>query len=200
MGVSLVPLVVQGAAQCGNLTIHHRRGGHYVGPGCSVRDGRTRQEIQARVVVHPAVPHQAAVAVVRVLAQADVGDHCQVRRSALDGPYGLLDHPIGPIGAGANFVLDGWNAKEEHAGDAQRCDPARLGRDLRHRDLVAARHGPDGPTLPALGHEDGVDEIPAREARLPGQVSQTLGPAQTTVAEEGLRRCAHDHAPPPTRA
>jgi len=44
------------------------------------------QEFEGRVIVHIAVPDDAAVAVIRILAQADISDDRQSRHVFLDRP------------------------------------------------------------------------------------------------------------------
>ena len=57
-----------------------------VGAGLGVGDRRLREQLDRDVVVDLAVADEAAVAVRRVLAQADVGDHGQVRVRLLQRP------------------------------------------------------------------------------------------------------------------
>ena len=62
----------------------------------------------------------AAVAVAGVLAAADVGDEKQVGKARAQPAQGPLDDPVVGEVLGADVVLRGGNAEEDHAGHAER--------------------------------------------------------------------------------
>ena len=68
----------------------------------------------------PSGAQHAAVAVARVLAQAQVGDHQQVRVGGLDRARGELDDPLVVPGAAALLVLGRGQAEQQHRGDPER--------------------------------------------------------------------------------
>ena len=94
---------VERRANRGDHAVQHPAGRDDVRARIGVRDGHLSQNRQRLVVEHiafvqvqmssritPAV-EQAAVAVVRIFAQTDVGDHDQFGQRPFDGGHGLLD-------------------------------------------------------------------------------------------------------------
>jgi hypothetical protein len=111
-----------------------------------VRDGGAYQLIDGRVVHDLAVDHDAAVPVVRVLAEADVGDDEELGQLALDGADRGLHWRFGIVGVRSDVVLVLGNAEEQDAVDAvglRRCGffdrfIDRQVADARHRGHFAA--------------------------------------------------------------
>ena len=78
-----------------------------------------RQHVERGVVRHlAAVVQQAAVPVVGVRAQADVGDHHEIRGGRLDRPHGLLHGTVGGMGCRRLRVLAVGHAEQQHAANA----------------------------------------------------------------------------------
>ena len=125
------------------------------------------------VVVDLAVAaDHAAVAVVGVLAEADVGDHGQAGHLRLDRGDGLLHGAVGAPGAAALSVLVVGQAEQQHRGHAQFMKGARLfdgavdghAADAGHRlDRLAARL--------AEQHEERLDQVLGRKAGLAHEVA-----------------------------
>ena len=86
---------VERRADRADHAVHHAAGSDDVGPGLGVADGLLAEQLERGVVVdiHPAgvVVDHAAVAVIGVFAEADVGDDEQVRRGVLRRLHRLLD-------------------------------------------------------------------------------------------------------------
>jgi len=101
------------------------------------------QQIKGCVVVDRIASDHAAMTVVGVLAQADVGDHHQIGHLVFDGFYSSLHDAVFGIGLRAQSILalwdteqnDGWYAK--FAGLFGRFD------DVIDRQLRMTRHGGD---------------------------------------------------------
>ena len=155
-------------------------------PACTWDRAVRARELQGGVVVHAAVVDDAAVAVVGVLAHADVGGYQHAGVVALDGAHRLLHDALGVVTLGAERVLLGGQAEEQHAADAKLGGLTDLlGHDIQ-RYLVAAGHGLDGlPDSVAVPHEHGVYELPGGEAGLLSQVAQRVRAAQ--AAQAGFR-------------
>ncbi len=66
--------LVERLADGADAAVHHVRRRDDVGAGGGVRDGRSHELLDRRIVGDLVVDDDAAVAVVGVLAQADVGD------------------------------------------------------------------------------------------------------------------------------
>src|SRR4029077_8305027 len=77
-----------------------------VGAGLGVADRRTREQLEAPVVVGVAVDDDAAVAVRRVLAETDVGEEDELREARPERPQRDLDDSVLLPGAGRLLVLD----------------------------------------------------------------------------------------------
>ena len=137
--------------------------------------------------VPPASQH-AAVAVARVLAEADVGDHEQLRDGGLERPDRQLDRPVLVPGARPGFVLLGRQPEQEHGGHSEGRQLARLDHGLGHREPLDARHRRDGrPAVQPLGDEQRRHQRRRAQLGLPHEVAQRAGPAQP--AKPSLWEC-----------
>ena len=158
------PARVEPAADRLDHAVHHAGRGDHVGAGAGVADGLLGQQRQRRVVVdvEPAagLGQRAAVAVVGVLAEAQVGDHQQPGRLPLGDPDRLLDDPVVARGGRAARVLVLRDAEEEDRRDAQL---GHLGDRLAEpveRELVLAGHRRDlPPQVLAVVDEQRIDQV-----------------------------------------
>ena len=155
---------IQGGPDRGDLAVHHRARGDHVRARRRLADGRAGQELEGGVVVDPAAPHDPAVPVVRVLAEADVREDGQVGGGALHGPNRLLDHAVVRVGALRERILLARQAEEDDRRDAEGRELRRLPRDLLDRVTPDAREGRDvcGDRA-VLANEQGLHEV--REIR-----------------------------------
>ena len=78
-----------------------------------------RQQVQRRVVHDVRAVQDAAVAVVGVLAEANVGHDEHLRIRGLDRANRLLRHPVGGVGLRPQRVLGRGQTEEDDARDAQ---------------------------------------------------------------------------------
>ena len=144
--------------------VHHARRGDHVGPGPGVADRLLGQERKRRVVVdvHPAAElgQRAAMAVVGVLAEAEVGDHQEIGRDSPGEPDGLLHDPVVAEGGRAAGVLVLGDAEEDDRRDAQLGGLGdRLAQPVE-RELILARHRGDlAPEVRAVVDEQRVDQV-----------------------------------------
>ena len=143
------------------LAVHHRRRRDDVSARLGLAHGRPGQQLQGRVVVDAAiVDDEAAVAVVGVLAEADVRNHGDIRGGLLDDAHGLLDYPIRLVGLTPHRVLVGRYPEEEDGGYVQLHDRSDLGQEAVERQAVHARHRPDFLlNVAPVGDEDRVYEV-----------------------------------------
>ena len=154
-----------------------------VGAGGRVGDGGLGQQLDRQVVVDGPLADDAAVAVRGVLAHADVGDHDEVGVGLLQRAHRHLDHALVVVGAGAELVLGGGDAEEDHRADADRDQLGRLGDGLGDRQPLDAGHRLDGLAHRlAGGHEHRLDQVLGAQARLADEVAERLGPAQAAQA------------------
>ena len=187
IGVSDRPCSSSARAQRADAAVHHvaRRDG--VGARGGLGDGGAREQLERRVVVDDAVGAQhAAVAVARVLAQAQVGDHEQVGVGALDRARRELDDALVVPRARALLVLGRRQAEQQHRGDAERVRLAGLAHRGVDREVVDARHrGDRRAAAAAVDDEHRVDEVARRELGLAHEVADAGGRAQPAQAGGG---------------
>ena len=88
-------VVVEFAADGGDAAVHHVGGSDDVGAGARVREGLLGEDCERGVVGDFAVFDDAAVAVVGVFAEADVGDDDEIEIGFADGFDGALDDALG---------------------------------------------------------------------------------------------------------
>ena len=96
--------------------------------------------IDGRVVGDLVVDHDAAVAVVRVLAKADVGDHQDVRRFPLDRADGRLHRPLRVVRGRPDVVFVVGEAEQQHALHAGGAGDFDFLDRFVNRQVVHARH------------------------------------------------------------
>ena len=115
--------------------------------------------------------HDAAMAVLHVFAQADIGDDEQLGQLLLQQPHGLLDDAVGGVGAGGFGVFAVGNAEQQHGRHAQLVRAGRLAQQFIRRKLEHAGHGGDGPAqLAARADEQRQDQLGDVQLRLPHQL------------------------------
>ena len=161
-----------------------------VGTRLRLRDGGTGEQLERRVVVDDVIApacrtrdlaHDAAVPVIGVLAQAQVGDHEQLGVSLLDRAGRQLHDAVIVVRARALGVFGRGDPEQQHGGDAELGSAARLNHGRGDREPVDPGQRPDrlAPIQP-LGHEQRVDEIGRGELGLahePAQLARGPQPA-----------------------
>ena len=183
-----VALLVELVADRADPAVHHVAGRDHVGAGLGVGDRGLGEQLDRDVVVDLAVADEAAVAVRGVLAEADVGDHGQVRVGLLQRPDGHLDDALVVVGARARLVLVGGDAEEQDRADAGGGDLGRLGDQLGDREALDAGHRVDVLADALAGDdEQRLDQVRGRQVGLADQVAQRLGAPQAAQACGGER-------------
>ena len=182
---------VEGRADRAHAPVHHVGGRDHVGAGPRVRDRLDGEQLEGRIVVHVAVLHHAAVAVVGVFAETDVGHEDEPRRRLADGAERPRDDAVGVGGAAPARVLPLRHAEEEDGRHAQVPEAAALLGRAIDRALRDARHRRDRLLDPAPGHdEERLHELGRVDARLAHQAAERLAAAETARAVGG--EAAHD--------
>ena len=125
---------------------------------------------------------QAAVAVVGVLAQADVGHDEQLGVRLLDRARGELDDALVVVGAGALGVLAVGDPEQQHGGQAERLRGARLLDGRGDAQAIDARQRGDRLAAGLGLHEQRQHEVGGVQARLAHEVAQDRGRAQPPKA------------------
>ena len=173
-------MVVQRLADGPDLAVHHGRRRRKVSPGLHVGNGGLAQQLQGLVIVYPVIGDHAAVAVVGVLAHANVGDHHHAGMVLLDHADSFLHDSLGIVALSAQRVLLGRQPEQQDGGDAQLRSLANVFRQHVQGHLELAGHGLDGVfDALSVAHEDGIDEFFDRQPGLPCQVAHGLAAAQT---------------------
>ena len=143
------------------------------------------------VVVDLALADEAAVPVRRVLAEADVGDHHQVRMRLLQRAHRHLHDALVVVGARAGLVLRRRDAEQDHGADAGGLDLGRLGDELADREALDAGHRLHGLADVLAGdHEQRLHEVARRQLGLAHEVTKRARAAQAPHARSGKAHAA----------
>ena len=134
---------VQGLTDGCDAAVHHIRRGDDIGTGFGLADGDFVEQLQRRVVIDVVVFDLTAVAVVRVLAEADVADDDHVRQGFLDGADGTLDRALRVPGAGADFVFISRQAKDFDSPQSQGIDVFGQAYGVVYGQVITAGHAGD---------------------------------------------------------
>jgi hypothetical protein len=92
-------------------TVHHVARRNDVRARLRMRRGLARQHLERRIIVDVAIPNDAAMAVVSVFAQANVGDDDEVRQLTFERAYRLLNRRLVVPRFGADRVLSIRNSE-----------------------------------------------------------------------------------------
>ena len=174
IGVSAKRGLVERLADGAHAAVHHVRGRDHVRAGLHVRDRGARQQLQRGIVADGAVLHHAAVAVARVLAQAHVGDHQQIRDAVLHRAHRLLHDAV--LRARPPSRADPSSAGSPNSSTAGMPMPAASLHSLissSTESAVLAGHRADRLADPAaVRDEQRVDEVVDRQRGLAHHLAQ----------------------------
>ena len=179
-----MPARVEGPPDGAHLAVHHAGRRHPVGAGLGVRDRDPRVRVERRIVVDRAAPDHAAVPVVRVLAQAQVGDEDQgFPELGAHGAEGLLHDPARIPGAAPLGVLVRRDPEQHDRGDAELRQRSAGLDEASDRMLVLPGHGVDlhGAGQALLDEERG-DEIARVQPGLPHHLPKPAGASEPPEA------------------
>jgi hypothetical protein len=181
-------VLVERLADGADPAVHHVGRRDDVGAGRGVRERRPGQVGERAVVVDldeagRIGPQRAAVPVLGVLAEADVGPQRQGRQLPAERGQ-RARHRAGRIPGGRPLgVLAVRQAEQDDARHAGGLQVAALLHDHVHAHLRALRHGRDvAPDAFAAAHEQRGDEIVGAEARLADEAPHRVGAAQAPRA------------------
>jgi hypothetical protein len=167
------------------------------------------QDLERLVVPHVAVGvQQPAVAVIRVLAHADVRHDDELGTRVLERADRLLDDPLVRVALRSGLVLRGRDPEEQRRLDPEQRELACLAGERVHGDLVDPGHRRDrAPDAVAGNDEERVDEVVGRKRRLAHEVAQSRRPAQSPrpLGARGYPQCVdlelrHRESSPPSAA
>ncbi len=183
-------LGVERRADRADHPVQHPARRHDVHARIGVRDGDPAEDGERLVVQHVAVRvEQAAMAVARVLAEADVGDHDEVGARGLERPGGLLDDAVLCVALGAELVLLGRDPEEQHGPDAELVELRGLGGERVDGELCDPRHRRDRLAHALAGSdEERVDEVARIQRRLADEVAERARPAPAARAPRARPR------------
>jgi len=131
---------IKGGTDFSHSAVHHVGGGNHVCSGLGMGEGGLGQDLKGGVVVHRVADQAAAVAVVGVFTEADIGGHHDFRGLVLQLLDGPLDNAVLGMGAGADSVLFFGDAKENHGLYTQLQALFRLFFELINREAEDAGH------------------------------------------------------------
>ena len=147
------------------------------------------EEIEGLVVQHLPVPDEPAMAVARVLTEADVAQEHELGRGRPERPEPALDDSVVVVRARPLLVLLPRNPEEEDGSDAEQAQLLRLpcgDVDGAARDAWKPAEGLVD-AFP-LADEHGIDEIREVEARLSDERSERRRAAKPPKARDGEGR------------
>ena len=182
---------VEHVADRGHLAVHHAARPDHVGPRLRLRDRDPPVPLERGVVVDvPVAVQHPAVAVVRVLVQAEVGDDdVLVTQLVPERPERALRDPVGVPGLGSLCVLALRNSEQHESADAARGDLCGLLAERLQRVLGLSRHGGDRDRFgDAFLHEQRRDQLTGSQVGLADQRAEGGG---ATHASGSLLREAH---------
>ena len=142
-----------------------------------MRDGDPPEDLERLVVQHlAAVAEQPAVAVVRVLAEADVGHDDELGRRLLERADRLLDDAVLGEALEPERVLRARDPEQEHGLDPEGAERPCFAHDPVHRQLVDPGHRVDRfANAVTRDDEERVHEVVGRECRLAHEVPERSG-------------------------
>ena len=163
-----------------DTAIHHIRGRDDISAGARVRKRLLRQDSQRRVIRHFSVLHDAAVAMIGVFAQADVGDDEQFQVGLSNALDGALHNALRAERTCSARVLRFWQAKKNDRRNPERFHLPALLQDLVGGLLENVRHRADFLThvLPRADKHR-IDQACGREARLANHAAKRFRAPQT---------------------
>ena len=166
---------VEARANRPDHAVHHAARGDHVGAGPGVDHRLLGQQLERGVVVDVRaagrVAGHAALPVVGVLAETDVGDDQEIARGPLGDADGLGNDALGAQGVAAELVLVFGDAEEDDAAEAQFDRLADFLGEQVGRKLENARHRGDlAPHVLARPNEQRQDQFGRRE---PGAADQS---------------------------
>src|SRR6185436_3635405 len=142
-----------------------------------------------RVVADLVVDDHAAVAVIGVLAEADVGRDEHVRHGALDRPHRGLHRRVRIVRRRPDAVLVIGKAEQQHRTDAFAARAFVFLRRVVHREVEDAGHRADlAPDAAALADKQRQHEHVRRQPRLADERAHGVGPAEPPHAAGELQR------------
>ena len=116
-----VSALVQRLADCTDAAVHHIRWCDDIGTGARVRKALFDEEFHRPVVLHLPCLNDAAMPVVCVFAEANVGDDEQGWHCILNRADCLLDNSIVGVCLGTQRVLFLRDSKQDGAGNTEGC-------------------------------------------------------------------------------
>ena len=186
MATFLKAVLIELATDGGHAAVHHVGGRDDVRSCAGVGKRRGREKIDRGIILHLAILHHAAVAVVRIFAEADVGDDDETELGLADCGDRALHGAIRRGCFRAGRVLALGQAEENHGGNAQIGDFAALLGDFIGGLLIDARHRANfGANIRSGAGEHGIDEAARAEPCLADQFAQGFGAAQAARAMGG---------------
>jgi hypothetical protein len=184
----LEPGVIQRHADGLDAAVHHVGWRHHVCARGRVGQRHLGEQRQGRIVVDAVVAHHAAVTVVGVRAQANVGHHRdRIAEPLADRGHGarhlVASGPRGPAVRALGAV--GRDAEQQHRADPEVEIGGHSLDDPVHRLVRDAGHGVDRLRHAASGNDEvGLDQHPRVHARFSDQVADGLRGPQATGTDD----------------
>ncbi len=159
--------------------------------GTGMALGLLDQQWKRRVIVDvdPAADlgQRSAMSVVGVFAEAQVGDHQEIRRNLPGKADGLLDDAVVAGGGRAARVFVLRDAEEDDAGYTQFGDLGETFAQPVDRELILTRHrGNLAPEVSAVIDKQRVDQVERGELGFANEVAKSRMAAETAGPMQGV--------------
>ena len=183
MGTCVIAGGIQLTPDARDAAIHHVGRRYHIGPSLRLACCGSRQQLKGCVVVDLPAAHNAAVAVARILVEADVANHQKLRHFLLQSSDGALNDSVGSVGAGAHLVLLFRNAEENHRRNAEARHTSALLYETIDRPAEIPRHGVDFISyVRPRTDKHRVDERARAQTGLGDKTTQTFAPAEAALS------------------
>ena len=117
--VNSLPISIQCISYGLHPPVHHVGRSDDIGSRLGMSQRRFRQQLQSGVVENFIALDHAAMAMVGVLVNTDIGDDHHLGYGRFYLANGALDDAIGIVGLGTNRILFVWNSKQYNSWNSQ---------------------------------------------------------------------------------
>ena len=180
------PLTIQSLTDSADAAVHHVRRRHHVGTCAGVRKRLFNQDFQGCIVVHILAFDDAAVPVVGVLTETDIGNQQKAGHLLLEHSESALDDAMVIVGVRTDGILVLGNAEQDHARKTEVADRLALLHRPIDRQLGNPRHRSDRVGHPgAWDDEERHDQVIDTEFRFPDQAPEVFVTPQPASTVDG---------------
>ena len=143
--------------------------------------GLARQQLKGGVIIHHSFQDHSAVTMIRVFAKAYVGNNDHSGQSLLDGPDGLLHHPVIRPGTAPHRVLAVRQSEKEDRRNTEGPGLCRLPGDPIRRIMELSRErGNRLLQVISMLYEKRIDKVFNRQGGFPDHIPDSRTPPESS--------------------